>query len=242
MTPTLPIDILAFGAHPDDVELGCAGTLLRHIHQGKTAAIVDLTEGELGTRGTVEDRRAEAALATKIMGITDRKNLGFKDGFFVNDEWHQREIIKMIRYYRPRIVLCNAPYDRHPDHGRGGQLVKDASFLAGLEKIKTQWDGLTQTAHRPQVVYQYVQAIDTHPDFVVDISDFMEKKMEAVLAYKSQFFNPASDEPATFISSSDFLTFVKARAENFGVPAGVRYAEGFHASRFIGVKDLDSLF
>lgn len=242
MTPTLPIDILAFGAHPDDVELGCAGTLLSHIHQGKTAAIVDLTEGELGTRGTVEDRRAEAAHAAKILGITDRKNLGFKDGFFVNDEWHQREIIKMIRYYRPRILLCNAPYDRHPDHGRGGQLVKDAAFLAGLEKIKTQWDGHTQEAHRPKVVYQYVQAIDTHPDFVVDISDFMDTKMEAVLAYKSQFFNPSSDEPATFISSDSFLSFVKARAENFGVPAGVRYAEGFHASRFLGVKDFDSLF
>jgi bacillithiol biosynthesis deacetylase BshB1 len=195
MTPTLPIDILAFGAHPDDVELGCAGTLLRHIHQGKTAAIVDLTEGELGTRGTVEDRRAEAALATKIMGITDRKNLGFKDGFFVNDEWHQREIIKMIRYYRPRIVLCNAPYDRHPDHGRGGQLVKDASFLAGLEKIKTQWDGLTQTAHRPQVVYQYVQAIDTHPDFVVDITDFMEKKWKPYWPTNRSFSIPHQTSP-----------------------------------------------
>lgn len=242
MTPTLPVDILAFGAHPDDVELGCSGTLLSHIAKGKTAAIVDLTEGELGTRGTVEDRRAEAADAARILGINDRKNLGFKDGFFVNDEWHQREIIKMIRYYRPRIVLCNAPFDRHPDHGRGGQLVKEAAFLAGLEKIKTQWDGQTQEAHRPAAVYQYVQAIDTHPDFVVDISEYIDKKMESVLAYKSQFFNPSSDEPATFISSNSFLSFVKARAEHFGVPAGVRYAEGFHASRFIGVKDLDSLF
>jgi bacillithiol biosynthesis deacetylase BshB1 len=242
MTKENKVDILAFGAHPDDVELGCGGTLLAHFAMGKTNAIVDLTEGELGTRGTVELRKNEAKNGAKILKSKERLNLSFKDGFFSNDEWHLREVIKMIRFFKPEIILCNAPFDRHPDHGKAAELIRDGSFLAGLSKIKTQWEGHTQDAHKTKSVYHYVQALDTHPDFVVDITPYFEQKMEAILAHQSQFFDPNSSEPKTFISSEEFLTFVRARAHDFGVPSGVKYAEGFTHNRTPGVNNLFNLF
>jgi N-acetylglucosamine malate deacetylase 1 len=239
---TNKVNILAFGAHPDDVELGCAGTILAQQVKGNTTAIVDLTQGELGTRGTIESRKTEANAAAKILGISERLNLAFKDGFFENDEWHQREVIKTIRYFKPDIILCNATFDRHPDHARAAELVRDAAFLSGLQKIKTQWDGHTQEAHRPKAVYHYIQAIDTHAQFAIDITPYFDLKMKSVMAYTSQFYNPESDEPNTFISSEAFLEYVKARAISYGVPIGVKYAEGFTASRYLGVNDLNNIF
>ncbi|MBL7800887.1 MAG: bacillithiol biosynthesis deacetylase BshB1 [Chitinophagales bacterium] len=235
------VNILAIGAHPDDVELSCSGTILAHIAQGYTAAIVDLTHGELGTRGDATTRLAEAKSAAAILGVAHRINLGFKDGFFQNDEWHQRELIKAIRHFQPDIVLANAVYDRHPDHGRAAQLIRDAAFLAGLPKVQTQWEGEEQVAHRPKALYHYIQSLDAKADFAVDISAYMDKKMESIYAYASQFFDPNSTEKNTFISSPEFLEFVKARASNFGVPIGVRYAEGFTANKLIGVNNLFSL-
>lgn len=238
---TKKVNILAIGAHPDDVELSCAGTLMAHIAQGHTAAIVDLTNGELGTRGDAVTRLAEAKAAANILGVEHRVNLGFRDGFFQNDEWHQREVIKAIRLYQPDIILANAVYDRHPDHGRAALLIRDAAFLTGLPKIETKWDGEVQTAHRPKALYHYIQSLDAKADFLIDISAYMDKKMESILAYKSQFFDPNSKAQNTFISSPEFLEFVKSRASNFGVPIGVRYAEGFTANKLIGVNSLFSL-
>ena len=238
----MKLDILAFGAHPDDVELGCAGTILAQKAKGNTAAIADFTQGELGTRGTIESRKKEADAAAAILGIKERINLSFRDGFFENDEWHQREVIKVIRYFQPDIILCNAIFDRHPDHGRASELVKNAAFLSGLPKIKTQWEGHTQEAYRPKAVYHYIQAYETHANFAVDITDYFDLKMKSVLAYSSQFYNPESDEPNTFISSEAFLEYVKARAVAYGVPIGVKYAEGFTAARYLGVNDLNNIF
>ncbi len=238
---TQPVDILAIGVHPDDVELGCAGTLMKHIQLGYSVAIVDLTRGELGTRGDVATRMAEAQSAAEIMGVTLRENLGFEDGFFQNDKAHQLELIKVIRKYKPRVIITNAKYDRHPDHGKSAALTHDAAFMAGLSKIETVVGGTVQQAHRPQAVYHYLQAIHTEPDLVVDITPFFEQKMKAILAYKSQFFNPDSKEPSTFISSSEFMELVKARGLHFGVPVGARYAEAFQVNRTPGVPDLVSL-
>lgn len=238
---TNKVHILAIGAHPDDVELGCAGTLLAHHAKGSSSAIVDLTQGELGTRGSVEQRKIEAANSAKILGVADRINLEFRDGFFVNDEEHQREVIKAIRYFQPEIILCNAVYDRHPDHGRAAALVREAAFLSGLAKVKTQWESHTQEPHRPKAVYHYIQAVDVKADFSVDISDYFDQKMQAIKAFETQFYNPDSDEPATFISTSEFLDFVKARAVNFGTQIGVKYAEGFSTNRLIGTENLFSL-
>ncbi len=238
---TNKVNILAIGAHPDDVELGCAGTLLAHHAKGLRSAIVDLTRGELGTRGSVDERKAEAANAAKILGVTQRINLEFRDGFFANDEEHQREVIKAIRYFQPDIILCNAVYDRHPDHGRAAALVREAAFLSGLSKIKTQWESHTQEPHRPKAVYHYIQALDVKADFAVDISSFFDTKMEAIRAFTSQFYDPNSKEANTFISSPEFLDFVQARASNFGTQIGVRYAEGFSANRLIGTESLLSL-
>lgn len=234
----MKLDILAFGSHPDDVELSCSGTLLKHISQGKKAGIIDLTRGELGTRGNIETRKKEAGKAAKILGISVRESLGFADGFFVNDRKHQLEIIKKIRQYQPEIVLANAPSDRHPDHGRGSQLVSDACFYSGLAKIKT---GKGQKAWRPKAIYFYIQDRYLKPDFVVDVSEFMNKKLDAIAAFSSQFYNPSSKEPETPISSPYFIGFVKARAADFGRNIGVQYAEGFIAARPLGVNSFFDL-
>ncbi|MBL4657320.1 MAG: bacillithiol biosynthesis deacetylase BshB1 [Flavobacteriales bacterium] len=232
------LDILAFGAHPDDVELGCGGTLISQIDKGHSVGIVDFTYGDLGTRGTVEIRKEEAAAAAEIMAVTARENLGFRDGFFINDEEHQKAVIKVIRKYRPKIVLANAITDRHPDHGRAASLVNDAVFLAGLTKIKTDLDGEKQEAYRPPALYHYIQYHEIHPDITVDISKCFDKKMEAVLAHKSQFYNPESTEPETVISSPNFVEAIKARAREAGMQINVQYGEGFTAPRNIGTADL----
>ncbi|MBP7390206.1 MAG: bacillithiol biosynthesis deacetylase BshB1 [Chitinophagales bacterium] len=236
------LDILAIGVHPDDVELGCSGTLMKQISLGAQVGIVDLTRGELGTRGNVETRMKEVALSSEILGVTVRDNLGFEDGFFVNDKMHQLELIKVIRLYRPKVVITNAKYDRHPDHGRSAELTRDASFLSGLSRIETTMNGASQAAHRPAAVYHYLQALHAEPDFVVDITPYFDRKLQAILAFGSQFYNPESKEPATFISSPEFLEFVKARAVHFGVPVGAKYAEGFTVNRTLGVHDIMQLF
>ena len=237
----MKLDILAFGAHPDDVELGCAGTILKEISLGKKVGVVDLTRGELGTRGSAEIRDQEAEASGKILGLSVRENLSFRDGFFVNDEKHQLEIIKMIRKYQPEIVLCNAIDDRHIDHEKGSKLVSDACFLSGLRKIETSIDGIAQTAWRPKVVYHYIQWKNIEPDFVVDITPFMDKKMESIMAYSSQFFDPNSKEPATPISTKNFIEYVKAKSSLFGRAINCDYAEGFTVNRYIGVENLFDL-
>jgi len=237
----MQVDLLAFGAHPDDVELGCGGTLLNYIAQGNSVAIVDLTQGELGTRGTLAIRKQESINAAKILGITDRKNLTFKDALFKEDEQHQLKIIEIIRYYKPKIVLTPAIYDRHPDHGKANRLITNACFYAGLKNIKSSFEGNEQEAWRPNVVYHYIQAINMKEDFVIDISNVMDKKMEAILAYKSQFYDANSKEPATYISNPEFLDFVKARAVDMGHRIQVKYGEGFVKSRSIGLSDIGNL-
>lgn len=236
----MKLDILAFGVHPDDVELGCAGTLLAAMAEGKQTGIVDLTRGELGTRGTAEIRLTEASLAAHILGITVRENLSMADGFFRNDEENQRKVIGVLRKYQPDIVLANAFEDRHPDHGRSAKLVADACFLAGLRKIETTDQGRVQEPWKPSYVFHYIQDRFIEPSFVVDISSHMEKKMASVQAYATQFFNPALDEPATYISSSQFLEGVKARAMLLGKRIGVAYAEGFYTEKTLGVSSLDA--
>lgn len=237
----MKLDILAFGAHPDDVELGCSGTLAKEIALGKKVGIIDLTQGELGTRGSVEKRYQEAAKASEILGVTVRHNLKFRDGFFVNDEKHQLEVIKMIRKYQPEIVICNAIDDRHIDHPKGSKLVSDACFLSGLRMIETELDGKKQQAHRPNVVYHYIQWKNIEPDFVVDISDFMQKKLDAVFAYDSQFFKPNSNEPVTPIATKNFQESIEYRAKDLGRIIGVDYAEGFTVERYIGINSLSDL-
>ena len=237
----MKLDILAFGAHPDDVELGCSGTIAKEISLGKKVGIIDLTRGELGTRGSVEIRNFEAVKASKILGISARENLDMRDGFFVNDEEHQMKIIKMIRKYQPEIVLCNAVDDRHIDHGKGSKLVSDACFLSGLRMIETALDGKNQEAWRPKVVYHYIQWKNLEPDFVVDISNFIEVKMESILAYSSQFYNPNTNEPESPISSKNFLDSVKYRAQDLGRITGVEYAEGFTTERYLAVNSLTDL-
>ena len=239
MTSNSKVDILAFAAHPDDIELSAAGTLMKHIDEGKKVAIVDLTQGELGSRGTIETRYAEAADASKIMGIHHRENLKMRDGFFEINEENKRKIVEQIRRFQPEIVLANAVRDRHPDHGRGGQLVSEACFLSGLRKVETEWNGEQQLPHRPKVVYHYIQDYYIDPDFVVDVSDYYDRKMEAIQAYKTQFFDPNSKEPETPISGKNFLDFIESRMIQFGRPIGAQYAEGFTTARFLGV---DSLF
>lgn len=235
------LDILAFGAHPDDVELGCAGTILAAVAEGKKVGIIDLTKGELGTRGTVAIRLKEAQEASKILGVAIRENVGMADGFFKNDQEHQLAIIECIRKFQPTIVLCNAPEDRHPDHGRAASLIADACFLAGLSKIQTSHQGVAQAAWRPANVFHYIQSRNLLPGFVVDISAHMDKKMESILAHSSQFFDPTSTEPNTFISGNSFLEFVKGRAKELGQQIGVDYAEGFISNKLIGVKSFDGI-
>ena len=237
----MKLDILAFGAHPDDVELGCSGTIAKEVSLGKKVGIIDLTRGELGTRGSVEIRNSESAKASEILGVVVRENLDMRDGFFVNDEAHQLKVIEMIRKYQPEIVLCNAITDRHIDHGKGSKLVSDACFLSGLRQIKTELNGEAQEAWRPKVVYHYIQWQNIEPDFVVDISEFMDKKMDSVLAYGSQFYDPNSKEPVSPITSKNFLDSVKYRAQDLGRLVGVDYAEGFTTERYLAVNSLGDL-
>lgn len=230
----MKIDILVFGAHPDDVELGCGGTVIKLISQGKKLAIIDLTKGELGTRGTPQTRKEECKNATKILGVEIRENMDFKDGFFENDEKHKLALIKKIREYCPEIVIANAPSDRHPDHGRASQIVLDACFLSGLEKVETK-----QKIWRPKAIYHYIQFNNLKPDLVVDISSQMDKKLEAVTAYKTQFYDAESKEKETIISKKGFLKSVKYRAQDLGRLSNCEYAEGFIAHQILKV---DSFF
>jgi len=236
------IDILAVGIHPDDVELSSSGTLLRHGSKGKTFGILDLSQGELGTRGTAEIRAMEAADSAKILGASFRKTLDIPDGLFENKPENWLKIVSVIRASRPEIVLCNAPDDRHPDHGRAARMTLDACFYAGLEKIETFGSaGVKQDKWRPKAVYHYIQDKQLDPDFVVDITPFFAKKMEAILAFRSQFFDPTGEAPNTPISGKDFLDFLEAKGRVFGRPIGAQYAEGFIFSRTPGVTDLFDL-
>ncbi len=237
----MKVDILAFGAHPDDVELGCAATLAKEISLGKIAGIIDLTRGELGTRGSAEIRDTESKMAAEILNVKFRINLGFADGFFVNEPKHQMEIIKVIRKYKPEIVLCNAISDRHIDHAKGSKLVSDACFLSGLRKIVTKDDGVQQKEWRPKQVYHYIQWQNIKPDFVVEVNDFIQKKIEAVMAYKSQLYDPNSEEPSSPIATRNFLESVTYRARDLGRLIGAEYGEGFTAEREIAVASLDKL-
>ena len=237
----IKVDFLAIGAHPDDVELGCGGTIAKLINDGKTVAIVDLTQGELGTRGTNLTRAEESANASKILGISARENLKLKDGFLNNTEEYQMEVVKMIRKYQPEIVLANAIDDRHPDHAKAAKLVSDACFLAGLIKIETSLNGETQKPWRPKQIFNYIQWKNVTPDFVIDISDFMEKKIEACLAYKTQFYDPNSKEPMTPIATKDFLESLTYRAQDLGRLSGVAFAEGFTTEKLIAFKNFDGI-
>ncbi len=238
----MKLDILVLAAHPDDAELGCGGTILKHVSLGHKVGIVDFTRGELGTRGTPHTREQEAAAAMQILGISARENLNLSDGFFQNDKTHQLAVIQAIRKYQPEIVLANAIYDRHSDHGRASELAHDACFLSGLAKIETLQDGKPQTAWRPKVLYHYIQSQMLQPDLIVDISGFWDKKMEAVRAFKTQFYDSTSKEPETYVSNPDFLKMLESRASEFGHAIGVKYGEGFTVRRFIGVKSLFDIF
>lgn len=237
----MKLDILAFGAHPDDVELSCGATLAKEVSLGKTVGVVDLTRGELGTRGSAEIRDTESAKAAAILGLAVRENLRFRDGFFVNDEAHQMEVIKMLRKYRPDIVLCNAVDDRHIDHGKGSRLVSDACFLSGLRRIETEIDGEPQEAWRPKVVYHYIQWKNLVPDFVVDVTGFMDIKVESLMAYSSQFYDPNSTDPVTPIATKNFKDSILYRAADLGRLIGSEYAEGFTAERYVAVNSLGDL-
>ena len=237
----MKLDILAFGAHPDDVELSCAGTLLVEKKNGKKVGVVDLTQGELGTRGTAEIRRKEAAAAAAILQLDVRENLKLPDGFFKNDEAHQRRIIQAIRKFQPEIVLCNAPEDRHPDHGRSAQLMEDAVFLSGLRKIETTQDEQIQDVWRPSYVFNYIQDNYMHPNFLIDISDVMEQKLASIRAYGTQFDSPNLNEPQTYISTPDFLESIIYRAKMYGKMIGVKYAEGYISKKIIGFNNFDAL-
>ena len=229
----MKLDILVFGAHPDDVELGCGGTVIKEVKAGKKVGIIDLTRGELGTRGTAETRTSETKLANEIMGVAVRENMDFKDGFFKDDEQHKLALIEKIRKYQPEIVITNAVSDRHPDHGRGSEITVDACFLAGLEKIETG-----QKVWRPKAVYHYIQFNNLTPDVVVDISAEMGEKLQAVKAYSTQFFNPGSKESETIISSQGFLDSVSYRAQDLGRQVNCEYAEGFLAHQMLKVDSL----
>ena len=236
---SLKLDILAFGAHPDDVELGCGGTIAKEIANGKKVGVIDLTKGELGTRGTDLTRKEEAAEASEILKLSVRENLGFADGFFVNDKEHQLKIIEVIRKYQPEIVLCNAIDDRHIDHPKGSNLVSNACFLSGLIKIETHCNGENQKTWRPKQVLHYIQWKHIEPDVVIDISEYMSVKEQAVYAYKTQFYNPESKEPNTPISSKNFTDSIRYRAQDLGRLTGVEYAEGFTTEKY---PLIDSLF
>lgn len=238
----MKVDILAFGAHPDDVELGCSGSICKAISQGLNVGIIDLTNGELGTRGTKEIRKKESEKASEILGVSFRKNLDFKDGFFVNDREHQLKVIEVLREHRPSIVFCNAVEDRHVDHPKGSKLVSDASFLSGLSKIKTyNKKSKNQLPWTPKQIYHYIQWYDIQPDLLIDISDYQETKLRAIMAYNSQFYNPKSKEPNTPISSKNFIDSIKFRDQNFGRISGVFAAEGFTVERPPVIKDFKGI-
>ena len=236
----MKLDILAFSVHPDDVELSAAGTLLVEKNNGRKTGIIDLTQGELGTRGSAQTRLEEAAIAAKILELDLRENLQMADGFFLNDEAHQRKVIMTLRKYQPEIILCNAPEDRHPDHGRSAGLVSDAAFLSGLAKIETEWNGSKQQAWRPKYVFHYIQDRVLKPDFVIDISSVFEKKLESIRAYSSQFHQENMEGPKTYISSPEFLDSVVYRHKLFGKMIGVKYAEGFITEKMIGFQNFDA--
>ena len=237
----MKLDILAFGAHPDDVELGCSGTIAKEVSLGKKVGIIDLTRGELGSRGSVAIRNSESARASQILGVAARENLDMRDGFFVNDEEHQLKVIRMIRKYQPEIVICNAIEDRHIDHGKGSKLISDACFLSGLIKIETQLNGESQKVWRPKVVYHYIQWKNIEPNFVIDVSGFIHKKQAAVLAYSSQFYDPNSKEPESPITSKTFIESINYRARDLGRLIGVEYAEGFTSERYVAAENLSKL-
>lgn len=238
---TNQLDILAFAAHPDDVELAASGTVMKHIADGMKVGIIDLTQGELGSRGSAELRYNEAEAAGKIMGIHNRVNLKMADGYFEITKENKRLIIEQIRRFKPHTLLINAVSDRHPDHGRASQLVAEAAFLSGLIKIETEFEGLRQEAYRPKLVLHYIQDYYIKPDVVFDITPFYDRKIEAIKAFKSQFHNPDSKEPQTPISGEAFFDYVKGRAIEFGRPIGVKYGEGFTSDRLIGVKSLKNI-
>ncbi len=238
----MKLDILVFAVHPDDAELGCSGTIIKNIKAGKKVGIVDFTQGELGTRGTSETRAAEAAASSKIMGLAVRKNLKLRDGFFKNDEEHQMAIIKVIRKFQPEIILANAFYDRHPDHGRASNLANDAIFLSGLRRIETKGeDGAEQTAWRPRLTLQYIQDTYIKPDIIIDISAEMDQKLEAIRAFETQFDNSNTDEPQTYISTPAFFESIIARAREMGKNIGASYGEGFTSRKLLGVDDIFNL-
>ncbi len=237
----MKLDILVMAAHPDDAELACSGTIRKQLALGKKVGIVDFTRGELGTRGTPEIRLAESAAATKILGIQVRENIGLADGFFVNDQASQLKLIEVIRAYQPDIVLANALEDRHPDHGKGAQMAIDACFLSGLRKIETSRNGEKQTEWRPKQVFHYIQDRYLEPDFVVDITEHWPTKEAAIRAFRSQFFDPNSIEPASYISSPEFLHFIEARAREMGHKIGVTYGEGFQTQKTIAIQDISIL-
>jgi N-acetylglucosamine malate deacetylase 1 len=238
----MKLDILVLAAHPDDAEISCAGTIARHVAMGHKVGIIDFTKGELGTRGTVDIRAAEAAAAAKVLGVSVRENLGLRDGFFENDATHQLTVIRTIRKYQPSIVLANAVYDRHIDHGRGASLAYDACFLSGLVRIETlDENGKKQAPWRPQVVYHYIQSLYIEPDFIVDVSDYWDIKIEALKAFKSQFYDPQSSETETYISRPGFIKMIEARASDWGYAIGSKYGEGFTARRYLGVTSLFDL-
>ena len=234
----MKLDILVFAAHPDDAELGCSGTIAAHVAKGHKVGIVDFTKGEMGTRGTPELRVKEAEEAGRILGLSARENMGFQDVYYKDDESHQLELIKMIRKYRPEIVLANAIRDRHPDHGKGGSLATNACFMSGLRRIETQLDGASQEAWRPKFVYHYIQNNYIEPDFVMDITPFWDTKVKSILAFQSQFHDPNSKEPESFISTPDFLPFIEARSREMGHKIMKTYGEGFTVEKMIGTDDL----
>ena len=233
--------ILAFAAHPDDVEISCGGTLLRYVQEGKKVGIIDLTRGELGTRGSAETREIEAKNAAVSLGLSVRKNLELKDGFFANDEASMLKIITEIRRFQPEIVLANSLVDRHPDHAKAAKLVADACFLSGLSKIETQDEGTMQQAFRPRLVLHYIQDYYIEPDIVLDVSEFIEQKISLIKCFHSQFYDPQSKEAKTPISGEEFFDFLKGRMMNYGRPIGARYAEGFSVKRLVGVSDIFEL-
>ncbi|MCG7858031.1 bacillithiol biosynthesis deacetylase BshB1 [Flavihumibacter sediminis] len=240
----MKLDILAIGVHPDDVELGCSGTIINEIKNGKKVGILDLTQGELGTRGTIETRYAEAAAAAGIMGIHVRENLKMRDGFFTNDEAHQMQLIRAIRTYQPDIVLANSLEDRHPDHGRAGKMIAESCFLAGLVKIETfDKGGNPQERWRPKNIFHYIQDRLQEPHFLVDISDVFDQRMQAIEAYTTQFYNPDMENEGlqTYISTPDFRDSVVARARMLGKRIGVKYAEGFRTQKTLGISKLDAI-
>ena len=235
----MKLDILVLAAHPDDAELSCSGTILKHLAMGKKVGIADFTRGELGTRGSAELRDQEAADSARILGLSARENLRMRDGFFANDEAHQMQLIRVIRKYQPEIILCNALDDRHPDHAKGSELAVTSSFLAGLSKIATELDGQPQSAWRPRLVLQYIQDNYIRPDIIVDVTDHWDTKMESIYAFRSQFHNPGYDEPEqTYISTPEFLKVIEARARELGKAIGATYGEGFTSKKLLGVDDL----